>query len=459
MQVEHADDSLESSSISKNSLFKKVLTGKVGFLLAIVFAVLTVAFPAYRAYSRYATPSPVFKFSNSGMSDFHNGVYFPSKAFAQSINPYASEVCDHFPMSRSSPPYSPVIFILHQPFTWLDLPAGDIAFFAYNLFLIAGLAWCTVHTIRKLVKPDSRCLLNWVGDDRLTAIWAFGLIMLSRPGHITLFTGYFTVQLIIGTLMSLHYARSKPWLAGFGMLLASGKPTYIIPLLILMFFRRDFKAMIIGFIMCAIVAGAGIGWMASTSSVASVFEGVWEGQVAFHADPSELPVNTWTRLDVMGMIAKNAHLDPSSTQYLIGMLLMILPVGWLIWRVRDHETNDQSLGLTASIACLALLITIYHHSYDAMLILPLWLALLLGGQAAFGWLRTWERFALIVLLSVTVVNYVATLRFRELLKVDNQSIVWNVITSANGLSLTLAMILLLVVSLRNQEPTSSASLT
>ena len=205
---------MQSQTATNNGLLKRTLTGRVGFALAIVFAVMTVAFPAYRAYSRYATPSTDFQFSNSGMSDFHNGAYFTSKAFAQRINPYAFEVRDHFPIARSSPPYSPVVFILYQPFTWLALPAADIAFFAFNVLLIAGLAWCTVHTIRKLVKPENQCLLNWVGDDRLAAIWAFGLIVLSRPGHITLFTGYFTMQLIIGTLISLHYARSKPWLAG-----------------------------------------------------------------------------------------------------------------------------------------------------------------------------------------------------------------------------------------------------
>ena len=448
---------MDNAPAKKDGLSRKVLTGRIGYALAIVFAALTIAFPAYRACSRYAVPSSNFEFSKSGMNDFHNGVYFPSKAFGQGINPYAFAVREHFPMSRSTPPYSPVVFVLHQPFTWLELPAADIAFFTYSFLLIAGLAWCTIATLRKSLKPDSRSLLNWLGDDRLAAIWAFGLIMLSRPAHITLFTGYFTIQLILGTLLSLHYARSKPWLAGVGMLLASGKPTYIIPLTILMFFRRDFKAMVIGLVMCAIVAGGGLGWLAFNSNISMVMEGVWEGQVAFHADPTEMPVNTWTRLDVIGMIAKNSHLDPSSTHQLIGMLLMLGPIGVLTWRVRDRETNQQIFGLTASIACLALLITVYHHSYDALLILPLWLALLFGGQAIFGWLRNWERIALFILLTVPAMNYVATLRFRELFKIDNQSVGWNVITSANGVCLALALILLLLVSLRKRDASAVPS--
>jgi len=438
------------SASNSGGLLRKFLTGKTGYVLAILFATLFTCFAGYRAYSRYAVPTPTFDFSKSGMNDFHNGAYFPSKAFANRINPYASDVCDHYLMSRSVPPYSPVVFMLYHPFIWLDLPAADIAFFAFNLLLIGGLTWCTVETIGRLVKPNSRCLLNWFSDNRLAAIWAFGLVMLSRPGHITMFTGYFTVQLVIGTLMSLHYSRSKPWLAGIGMLLASGKPTYIIPLAILMFFRRDFKALTIGLIMCAVVAAAGIGWLASSSSLTAVIDGVRQGQAAFDADPTELPVFIWTRLDAMGVIAKINQLNPSGIQYLVAMLIMLLPIGASIWRVRDQETNQESFGLTATITCLALLVSIYHHSYDALLVLPVWLALLMGGQPLFHWLRNWERWALFGLLTIPVVNYAATLRFRELFQIDNLSITWNVLTSLNGVCLIIALLILMVVSLRKQ---------
>ena len=353
-------------------------------------------------------------------------------------------------MARSAPPYSPVVFMLYQPFTWLDLPAADITFFAFNLLLIGGLTWCTVETIGRLVKPNSQCLLNWFGDKRLATIWAFGLIMLSRSGHITMFTGYFTVQLVIGTLMSLHYSRSKPWLAGIGMLLASGKPTYIIPLAILMFFRRDFKALTIGLIMCAVVATAGIGWLSSSSSLNVVIDGIRQGQAAFDSDPTELPVFIWTRLDAMGVLAKIYQLKPSGMQYLVAMLIMLLPIGLSIWRVRDKETDQESFGLTATITCLALLVSIYHHSYDAMLVLPVWLALLMGGKPMFSWMRDWERWALLGLLTVPVVNYAATLRFRELFQIDNLSVAWNAITAANGICLIVALLILLMVSLRKQ---------
>ena len=430
------------------------MTGKIGYLLAVLAAALSIAFAGYRATARYATPARTFDFSKSGMNDFHNGVYFPSKAFAKGVNPYGQDVVKHFPMARSAPPYSPVVFMIYQPVTWLALPAADIVFFSLNVIALAGFAWCIVTTIRKLVKSSSNCLLNWFGDDALASVWAFTAIMLSRPGHITLFTGYFTAQLVIGVFIALHYARSKPLLAGVGMLLASGKPTYIIPLTILMLFRRDFKATVIGLLLCAVVATAGIGWLAVDSDVASVVEGIKQGQAAFDDDPTEDPINTWTRLDAMGVVSKIAGLKPSGAQYLAGMLALLIPIGYFIWQIRQKEIlggEDETFQPTAIIACLALLISIYHHSYDALLILPFWIALPLGGRSLFPWLSGWRIHVAFALLTVPVINYVATLRFRELLVIDNQSAIWNAITAANGICLLAALILVALASFSNKD--------
>ena len=449
----------ESTSVASDlqqqgKFARSLLTGRLGYAVAIFAAALSIAFAGYRATARYATPSPTFDFSKSGMNDFHNGVYFPSKAFAQQINPYAKEVCETYPMSRSAPPYSPVVFMLYQPITWLDLPAADILFFALNTLALGLFAWCIVTTVRKIIGPNSSCLLNWFGDDILVSIWAFTAFMFSRPGHITLFTGYFTAQLVIGVFIALHYSRSKPWLAGVGMLLASGKPTYIIPLTILMLFRRDFKATVIGLILCAVFAAAGIGWLALNSDVSTVVDGIKQGQAAFDDDPTEIPVNTWTRLDAMGVVAKIAVIKPSGFQYLAGMIAMLIPIGFFIFKLRGRENvgdDSESFTATSVIACLALLVSIYHHSYDALLVLPIWLALLIGGRSVFKWLPGWQIHAVFVLLTVPIINYVATLRFRELFGIENQSAMWNAITSANGVSLLACMIVVIIAALKSDH--------
>ena len=50
------NDSLGSVG-SNNGLLKKILTGKIGYVLAILFALLFNCFAGYRAHSLYANPA------------------------------------------------------------------------------------------------------------------------------------------------------------------------------------------------------------------------------------------------------------------------------------------------------------------------------------------------------------------------------------------------------------------
>ncbi|MEL7496517.1 MAG: glycosyltransferase family 87 protein [Planctomycetota bacterium] len=431
----------------------------------MIFVTASIFFAGYRASQRYAFPSKTFDFSNSGMSDFHNGAYFPSKAFRDGVNPYSLEVCERYPMARSTPPYSPVVFLLYLPLTWLDLPFADIVFFAVNVGLMGWLAWFCVGMIRSRIERQSNtdALLEWFGSDFTASLWLFGWMMFSRPGHITIFTGYFTLQLVIGTVLAMHFARTRPWISAIGMLLASGKPTYIIPLVILMLARKQFRAVGLGLALCAVVAAGGLGWLAWHADFQSVVAGIQEGQEAFDNDPTEDPVNTWTRLDTMGVVAKLAAWKPDGTMYLAGMLVLLAPVSWLLWNSTSQAitsdvvediaerdptgaSNSSGIDWQAHVCYLALLISIYHHSYDALLASVSWAALVLGGSTILpGLVSRWLHRALVLLLTIPAVNYVATLRFRDLMGVDNQSVIWNAVTSLNGVCLLSALILLMWV--------------
>ena len=421
------------------------------WLAAVLLILLGIAFAGYRAHQRYAVPAAEFDFSKSGMSDFHNGVYFPAMAFREGINPYSEAATRNYPMARSAPPYSPVVFLLYLPLTWLELPAADIVFFALNVVLLVVTAGLIVSMVRAGVghqefQPAGFSLLARLNRDHLVIAWLAGFLLVSRPGHITLFTGYFTLQLVLGTLLAFHFSKSRPWLSGLGMLLASGKPTYIIPLIILMAARKDYRALLIGFVMCSVVATAGLGWLASHSDIPSVIEGIRQGQEAFDDDPTEDPKNTWTRLDTMGVIAKVAAIKPSGLQYLLGMLVILAPICWFIWRYVDDESESGGAGLTASIAILGLLVSIYHHSYDGLAAASVWCAVVLGGTRLFPGLSPAKLWIAGLLLTVPAINYLATLRFREWAGFNNQDIAWHVVTSANGVCLLVALLILMTAA-------------
>ena len=163
----------------------------------VLLMCLLLALTALRTYRNCSTPSTTFDWENRGLSDFNNGAYLPARAFLNGRSPYCAEVAEEYKMSRETPPYSPVVFILHVPFAWLPLNLSQVAFFVFNFGLLATISACSIKM--------SQQPFRWFDFLALT-----NLLLISRPGHITMFTGYFTAEIVIGCMLALHYANSRP---------------------------------------------------------------------------------------------------------------------------------------------------------------------------------------------------------------------------------------------------------
>ena len=399
-------------------------------VLGFLMVVLGLVFAFGRVYKDYSTPlAKKFDWGARGLSDLHN-CHTYAKTFRLGLSPYEFQDREDLQVSRPSAAFSPSIFYLLWPLTYLSVANVDVIFSLINVGMLGLLGWMVFRF------SGSSFSLHW---------WlaVFGFIIFSRSGHITLFTGYFTAVVVIGTLLSFQFADSKPWLAGIGVLLASAKPTFIIPLLFLLVYRRNYRAAIWGALLSGAVAFAGITWMASNSSFSEVINSVMVGQEAFAADPTEFPINTWTRIDLIGMFAKMMNSIPGNKTYLFAMLILMVPPGLTIRRAVLHEQYRGAMGLSAVIASLALLVTLYHHSYDCMLIIPAGLALLLFGHRTMPEVPRVARLIVAGLLTVPAVNYFSTLSVRDKLGMEQYSFAWQSITMINGFCLTISMLILM----------------
>lgn len=397
-------------------------------IVFLVILCVVVAATFARTYRNHAAPSVDFDWSARGLSDFQC-MYEYARIFERGLSPYAVQDTAVFPVSRPSAPFSPVIFILMLPLAYLSLTAAEIVFCIVNLLLLGVIAR------QVLVYSGQRFDWGW---------WMaiLSLIVISRAGHITLYTGYFTAILVIGTTLALHFGKTRPWLAGVGVLLASAKPTYLIPLLMLLAFRRNVQAALIGLVMSMVVAFAGITWLAWEHGYGHVIDSVISGQEAFHDDPTELPVNTWTRIDIAGMVAKATNSAPGNGVYLLTMVVLIIVPGIAIYHHSQRESNVGATGLTAFIAVLALLVTIYHHSYDCLLFIVPWLAMCLCGSHTLPMVGRWWRWTLALLMLVPTLNYVSTMSFRDKMHLEQTDALWQGITMLNGVCLTASLLIL-----------------
>ncbi len=405
------------------------LPGWISWPLAGV-ALLLVAVTGWRMAREYSVQQRDFDWENRALSDFHNGIYYPTLAFREGISPYSQAAVEQFELTRPSPPYSPFLFVLHLPLTWLPVVWADVVFSIVNLGMLAALAGMGV----RFSSPRFDWPVFWLVLD---------MMLVSRPGHITLFTGYFTLEFILGSIVALHYARSRPWLSAIGLLLSSGKPTYFLPLVLLMAARRDGQALWRGVVLSVVGALIGVGWLALHQVPTTLVQEYRETQAVHHADETEFPINSWTRVDLLGMVAKVRDWVPGDGVYLGAMVLLLIVPAVVIWRTRPFESNVGATGLTAWIAALSLLLSIYHHSYDCLLLVVPWVGATFYGPLALPEIRPWIRWAVALLTAVPAGNYLSTISFRNLMDWDSGNAAWQAITMLNAICLAIAWGLLL----------------
>jgi len=415
-----------------NSILERCCRQRWQVVCWILIAVLGSAFAGLRVVTRYNAPGP-YDAANQGYCDFHNGIYFPSLAFARGESPYGREYAESYPVSRQVPPFSPLIIALHVPIALMPLLAAELVYFGIMLVLVVGIAWVVVREQRGL---PTRCLWPVVA----AIVWV-------RPGHITLFNGYFTFELVLAVLVALSAARSRPWISAIGIGIASGKPTYFLPLALLMAARGDFAALWRGALLAGLGGAAGMFWLTgfTPDGVKRFVDDVRGGQAQHMSEELESPIISWVRIDLASVLAKVSGEEPSAIMQVGLMIPLLLVPVWVLWRHRHQFSSAGATDVSGGLIVTASLVAIYHNSYDSLLLIAPLVGLLGAGSQGRGWpqSRLWRRFdgVTVILLAVPLFNFFSTLTFLRRASVD--AVVYQVLTSSNGVAILLGGLLIL----------------
>lgn len=438
--------------------------------LGLCLFLLGIGFAGARAVKKYHTPGP-FSHDAAGFCDFHNGLYFPTRALIDGVSPYARENIETYPMSRQLPFFSPAILALHVPLAMLPLRAAEILYY----ILLAGMALAIGGIIASLVGKPQR--LDWL-------LGIAGLFVFTRGGHSTLYDGYFTFELTLATILAVHWSKSRPWLAAIALVIVSAKPTYILPLGFLLLARGNYKALAIGAVFSIFGAVLPFAWIAShsdgdfVSAFVNIFTEIQQSQEFHTTVLDETPVHSWTRIDTLAIAAKWLNANPSQTIHVLAMLpLLALPM-IVLFRRQRLGIDDGAAGVTGLIVLSASLATVYHHSYDALLLmLPLVAVLVpdiektskLDGEAngisnnsTSAGLNTWRqyskfaRWAIALLAFVPLYNYVSS-RVFIVRFADSMPILYKVTTSVSGVALTALVVLACALAWRETATASGAT--
>lgn len=450
-----AADNSSPSSVRHRTRIATLVTA-----VCILASLATLGLTARRIARTHQTPGP-FNINAQGFCDFQNGVYFPSQAFLQKVSPYSQQYADQYPVPRSTPFYSPFTFALHLPFALPRLEWAEPIYFGWMVILATGIALLTSRWICDSTRFTAANTngLRWV----LFAV-TFLLLCVSRGGQQTLYTGYFTFEIILASLIAVHYAKPRPWLSGLCLAVVACKPNYLLPLGFLMLARGNFKALSIGAIISIATAFACALWIMPEGGIAELLQQIEQTQQIHKADPIERPVNSWIRLDWPAVLAKWLKWDPNEWHYLAAMMLMVVPTAIALRTYHRRNASDQGsvIGLGGSMILVTTLVSVYHHAYDAPLVIPLVmqlaLALLWPGQLEQGELNgaarlsKWQRIALLAMTGLPLVNYASSQVFLERFQIVGTS--FQVATSLNGLALVVSWFLLLATLIRQPRQTA-----
>ncbi len=218
--------------------------------------------------------------------------------------------------------------------------------------------------------------------------------------------------MVLPAMAAVRWSDSRPWLSGVALAIASIKPTFGLPLGILLLFRRRWRAALAGLLLSVLGAGAALGWLAMVSN-----EGLIASFQASHdahvTAVDTIPVSSWMRIDFLSLALRLVGRDWNGLIELVAMCGLLLPCGVLLWRLAASRTAVEQASLEEALMFVVIPFCIYHFVYDALLLVPVIAHLIWAPQSSLAIALGRWRWPLVWLLGVPVMNYLATWSIME----------------------------------------------
>lgn len=354
-----------------------------------------------------------------GLQDFRDAIYYPAVSLADGHNPY--DVPRHlatYPVTCKFPLYAPHTLLLGLPFAVLPHATAQLVFLGVNLLLLPPLAWLALRAAGRTTSVAACLALATV-------------VLLSHPGEMALFVGQNTVVLVIGAYLALDLARRQPWLAAIGLALATAKPTFGLPIALLMLCRGDRRAVLCG---AAIVTAAQVAVLPFLVRAAG---GVSPFVASLYGNYQDWGHNRFTsiaesvhRIDAYLLVGRLVGHTLTTAEDLL-LTLAIFGVAAAAVRRLGRTDHPEAPRLAAAIVCAATLAGTYHQVYDAvLLVLPALLVTSDRWTTIAPATSAGMRRPLAVLIAVPAFNYFAS--YGAIARLGLAGPTWLAATTANA---------------------------
>ena len=358
------------------------------------------------------------------MNDFKTAIYCPAAIFLQGGNPYDRvQFLNFCPVQDVFPLYLPSTLLLHAPFGVLPILPATLLYFAISV----ALSVLVVHLGFRLAGTSPR-----LG----TILLGTGVLLFTRPGQWNLLLGQPALELTVATYLALALARRAPLLSGLALAVSMYKPTFGIPLAVLMLVRGDRRAVLVGILSAAVLNGVPLAVLALRSGGLDAFaQDLLRSQKAWEAvvDPSKQVYG----VDAPGLLSRLLGRRLFFGEYLV-VTVLVLGIAAAALRSLSRTNDERSARASMGVICLGVLLSVHHHAYDLVLLVAPVIAVVVGALPT-QLLDAPRRVALLGLFGLLGMNYVTTLSVLH--RLANQGLLWVLLASLNGAALMAAFLI------------------
>jgi hypothetical protein len=370
------------------------------------------------------------------MTDFYSTVYYPVRALLTGENPHDRDrFMALYPVADMYGPYLPLNLVIHLPFGLLPPALGAATFFVVTILLTVALAALVLRLVGLRAGAGGALLLA-------------ALILLSRPGHWNLLLGQLAIELTIATYVAVAFAAAAPVIAGMGLAVALIKPTYGLPLAVLMLARGSWRPVVVAGAITAVVSAPFLLLFAHRTGGSRAFiEEVISGYRAWQDMPNANPAISIVRIDAISTISRFwGHPLPGFGQ--AALTVVVVAIAAVAVRVVAKRGDVTGTHLSTAIIILALLLASSHLGYDLLLVTWPFVFLVLRGLPgmARGGKAWWGVVGLFALLAL---NWLTTEAVFSALQLTGS--LWLTIASINGVVLMLLFGIYLMMALNYQR--------
>jgi hypothetical protein len=422
----------------------RLIVGLAVFAGALTLAILRVTTLSQLVGVRLSMPLP--------LNDFKAAVYCPVIAFARGANPYdRRQLVDYCPIEvycRGSrvtriespsdrqealkscksgdvfPPYAPAILPLHLPVALLPIDAAALVYFLWSVGLSLAVVAIGLRLAGARVEPPAVLL-------------GTGLLLLTRPGQLNLLLGQVALEMTLATYVALYSSRQSPRLSGLALAIAAYKPTFGLPLAVLMLARGSWRAVLWGGAFAALLnLPPAIVLLRRSGGVVPFLQSLADSQAASRAFLDSTASRVFS-VDLPGLVSRWMGGWISGIGYAV-LSLAVLAVAARAPRALPAEDRGPAANLWASVACLGILASVHHNVYDLVLLVAPVVFLVRGSLPEY-FLAHHRRYALLGIFALLGANYVTTLAVLH--RLEPYRAAWLVLASLNGALLLAAFLM------------------